>query len=312
MITRHYLRPHKVLMYIWKELVLALVSSSIALWLGTHYHYKWLLLNYAPFAVMGTALSIFLAFRTNSAYTRWSQAAQAWVTMQSASRFFVRVVKTVTNSHSNLPTYDKKKSDAFILEMGRRQIAWLHAVRLSLREQESWDELEPYLPKADYEQLLKMHNKPVYLMSRQGERLYEALSAGILQGFDNFQTETQLSALANAHAVTEQIKRITIPRPYGFFTHVFVQMYIAIAPAFLLGIFMAGGVAWMVIPMTLLIAFLFSPIDSLGGLIERPFANAINDVPISSIASRAERDILEVLGQKDLPEEAKPVKGSLY
>lgn len=312
MIVKRNLYPHKVISYIWKELALAAVTSSLALWLGTQYHYKWLALNYTPFAVLGTALSIFLAFRTNSAYTRWSQAAASWMTMQSSSRVFVRLIKTITNGHKNMPSYNKKMSDSFIEEMANRQIAWLNATRLTLRDQDSWDELKPYLSKEDFKTLQTMQNKPAYLMARQGERIYDALGSGILQGFDSFQLETQLSALANAQATTEQIKRITIPRPYGFFTHIFVQIYIAIAPAFLLGIFMAGGVSWAVIPMTILIAFLFAPIDSLGGIIERPFENAINDVPITAISRNAERDILEIIGKQNLPATITPDKGYLF
>lgn len=312
MVIRQRLRPHKVMGYIWKELTLGLVASSLALWLSSRYHFQWLGLNYAPFAVLGTALSIFLAFRTNSAYARWNQAAQAVGTMQNASRVFVRLIKTVTDGHSVLPNYDKKRSDAFIQEMGRRQIAWLHAVRLSLRDQSNWDELEPYLDKKEFRQLLTVQNKPIYLLSRQGERIYQALGAGILQGFDSFQLEVQLAALANAHATADQIKKIGVPRPYGFFTHIFVQLYIIIAPAFLLGLFAAGGVAWMVIPMTVLIAFLFAPIDGLGGLIEQPFANAANDVPITAITRDAERDILELLGETELPAPAEPDDGYLY
>ena len=312
MITRQRLRPHKVMTYIWKELVLAAVVSSVALWLGTQYHYKWLALNYAPFAVLGTALSIFLAFRTNSAYTRWSQAAASWMTMQSSSRVFVRLIKTITNGHKNLPTYNKKASDAYIEEVAQRQIAWINVVRLTLRDQDNWEEVEPYLTKDDFKAMKTMQNKPAYLMARQGERIYDALGSGILQGFDSLQLETQLSILATAQANTEQIKRITIPRPYGFFTHVFVQVYIAIAPAFLLGIFVASGVAWAVIPMTLLIAFLFAPIDALGGIIERPFENAVNDVPIAAISRNAERDILEVIGKHDLPAVVTPENGFLF
>lgn len=312
MVVRQHLRPHKVIRYIWKELLLAVVASSLALWLETQYHYNWLSLNYAPFAVLGTALSIFLGFRTNSAYARWSQAASSWMMMQSGSRVFVRLIKTITNGHKNLPSYDKKLSDAFIDEMARRQIAWLNAVRLTLRDQDTWDELKPFLSDNEFKALQTMQNKPVYLMARQGERIYDALGSGILQGFDSFQLETQLSALASAHTNTEQIKRITIPRPYGFFTHIFVQMYIIIAPAFLLGVFAASNTAWAVIPMTVLIAFLFAPIDSLGNIIEKPFENANNDVPISTISRNTERDILEIIGSHDLPEAVDPKADFLF
>lgn len=298
--------------YIWKELLLAAVVSTLALWLSTQYHYKWLMLNYTPFAVLGTALSIFLAFRTNSAYTRWNQAASSWMTMQSSSRVFVRLIKTIANGHKGLPIYNKKISDAFIEEIAQRQIAWINTVRLTLRDQENWNEIEPYLSKQDFKAMKTMQNKPAYLMARQGERVYDALASGVLQGFDSLQLETQLSILASAQASTEQIKRITIPRPYGFFTHVFVQIYIAIAPAFLLGLFTATGVAWIVIPMTVLIAFLFAPIDALGGIIERPFENAVNDVPITAISRNTERDILEVIGKHDLPDPVAPDNGNLF
>jgi putative membrane protein len=221
MIVRN-LRPHKVIRYTWKELTLGLISSTLILWLFYLGHYKWLTLNYAPFTVLGTALSNFLAFRSNSAYGRWNQAAQVWMTMRSSSRVFVRLIKTVVDGHSNLSTYNKKLSDRYIQEAAYRQIAWLYAVRLSLRESNNWDELKPYLSTKELAQLKKSQNKPVCLMARQGAMIYEGLQKGILQGFDSFQLETQLSALANAHATAEQIKEIPIPKPYGSFTQAFL------------------------------------------------------------------------------------------
>lgn len=312
MIVRKHFRPHKVIYYIWKELALATIASTAVLIVGTKLHPTWLQLNYAPFAALGTALSIFLGFRTNSAYARWNQASQAWASLRNSSRVFVRLVKTVSHGHANGPNYNKKATDNFIREVGRRQIACVHAIRLSLREQDDWQSLAQYITKQDYAGLQAAENKPAYLIARQGESIYDALQQGILQGFDSFQMETQLSAFANAFATVEQLKETTMPRPYGFFTHLFVQIYILIAPLFLFALFAVAHAAWMIIPMTLLIAFLLAPIDSLGNLIERPFENDVNDVPISAASRNTERDILEILGETNLPAKPQPVNGYLF
>jgi putative membrane protein len=49
-----------------------------------------------------------------------------------------------------------------------------------------------------------------------------------------------------------------------------------------------------------------------GAANEDPFENLVTDVPLSAICNTIERDLREMLGEKDLPEKLKPVDGYLF
>jgi putative membrane protein len=67
-----------------------------------------------------------------------------------------------------------------------------------------------------------------------------------------------------------------------------------------------------VIPTTLLIALYFRLIERVGAANEEPFANRVQDVPITALAINLERDLLELIDVPDRPAKAVPVDGYLW
>lgn len=149
-------------------------------------------------------------------------------------------------------------------------------------------------------------------MKRQGQRIYDGMANGILQGFDSFQIEGQLAALSTQQAVCERIKAIPIPRQYDYFTRLFVRVFVILLPFFLIKTLTADGVAWMVIPLTGIIAFLFTTIERTGAVNENPFENQITDVPLAAYCREIERDLRALVGETDLPPRLEPHDGYLF
>jgi ion channel-forming bestrophin family protein len=52
-------------------------------------------------------------------------------------------------------------------------------------------------------------------------------------------------------------------------------------------------------------------IETLGRDLKDPFENRPNDISMTAISITIERDLLEILGETDLPEPVEPVKGVL-
>ena len=63
---------------------------------------------------------------------------------------------------------------------------------------------------------------------------------------------------------------------------------------------------WLTLPFLLLISWVFYTMEQIGEYSENPFDNGVNDIPISSICRNIEIDILEMLGESDLPEKIQP------
>jgi ion channel-forming bestrophin family protein len=312
MIVKRNFDPRKVIGYVWQDVALALVVATAVYLAAVVLGWSFVALSFAPLGLLGTALSIFLAFRANTSFVRWGEAAQSWAAIGAASRILGRLLVTFTDSHRHTPQYKEEVAEAFKREMVYRQIAWVNALRLQLRDQSEWREVERFVPQAEAEQLQSQPNKPLFLMKRQGQRIYDAMASGTLQGFDSFQMEGQLAALAAQQAVCERIKSIPIPRQYDYFTRVFVRVFVILLPCFLIKTLIADGVAWLVIPLAGVVAFLFTTIERTGAVNEDPFENRITDVPLSAACREIERDLRALLGEADLPPRLEPQDGYLF
>ena len=82
-------------------------------------------------AMLGTALSILLGFRTNSSYDRWWEARKIWGTIVNDSRTWARQVTTVFALPKDS---DPKHMADMQREMVYRQIAWNYVFKDTLRK----------------------------------------------------------------------------------------------------------------------------------------------------------------------------------
>ena len=315
MIVKRNFHPLKIWAYI-KNQVLFILIWSLIVWLVFFFtQEKAMALNFTPIGILGSALAIFVAFRNNSAYGRWWEARTLWAGIVNSSRVFARLVITFTDSHSHQDNYNQDRSEAFKKSLVYKQIAWVHAMRLHLRGQNKWDEIEPFLNKQEYDLIKTKDHKPNAIHLLMGQQIYEAMANGTLGGFDSFQMEGQLLALTNYQGGTERIKNTPLPRQYDFFTRVFVILFALLLPFGLLGFFVSETlleVSWLIIPLSVLIAGVFIIMERTGAANEDPFENKITDVALTSLCNTIERNLKELLGETDLPEQLQPVKGYLY
>jgi putative membrane protein len=308
MILKRNFNPRKVVTYVRTDLILALLASVIVFILYNS-GLKSVALPFAPISVLGTALAIFLAFRNNTSYARWAEAAQSWYTLQAMSRVFARLIMTFVESHKHTPQYKPDQAPDFQKEMIFRHLAWCNSLRLHLRHQNDWQELRPFLSQAEFDDIQNKHNKPSYLLLMQGRRIYDAMASGMLQGFDSFQLEGCLLQFSQQQAACERLKMIPIPRQYDYFTRLFLRTFIILLPFFLLS---AVTIPWLIIPLTLLLAFIYAMVERIGVVNENPFENQITDVPLSAICTHIERDLKEMLNYPELPDTPKAKEGYLF
>ncbi len=311
MIVKRNFDPRKVIRYVWKEVAVAALVAGVVYALHEVYGARKVGLSFTPLGVLGTALSIFLGFRASSAFARWGEAAAAWASVTSASRIFTRLVVTFVDAHRHTPQYRAEAAEAFKRSMIERHLAWVNALRLSLRGEKTWEEIDRFLSEEERAALARRSNKTAYLLVLQGKQIYEAMASGVLQGFDSFQMEGQLAALSALQATCERLKHIPVPRQYDYFTRLFVRIFAIVSPFFLMKTVAADGVAWLVVPLSALLAFLFTTIERTGALNEDPFEGKITDVPLSAFCRDVERDARELLGEAEIPPRLAPQEGYL-
>ena len=315
MITKRNFDPLKVWGYIKGPLSLTLVWSLIC-WAGyTYGGLKSLALPFQTTALLGSALAIFVAFRNNSAYGRWWEARQIWGGIVNASRVLTRLVITFADSHAHQENYVPEKSQTFKKEMVYLLISWVHAMRFQLRDQDQYGELRQYLNDDEFQRMMASSNKPNILAMLMGQKIYQAMSNGTLAGFDSFQLEGQLLALVNLQGSAERIKNTPLPRQYDYFTRVFVLLFALILPPGLLSLFSTGATLqplWIIVPLSLIIAGVFVVMERTGAANEDPFENKVTDIPLTALCNNIERDVLEMLGERELNRPAKMVPENGY
>lgn len=309
MIVKRNFNPLKVMDYVKSELAFSLLVSIGVLVLYPQHEIG---LPFSIAGILGSALAIFIAFRNNNSYGRWWEARSLWGGITNSSRVLGRLVITFSESHSKQPNFDLQRSENFKRNMIYKIIAWAHALRLHLRKQESWEDLSPFLNKEEMDGLMANQNKPNYLHLITGRRIYEAMADGTLGGFDSFQMEGQLLALANFQGGCERIKNTPLLRQYHFFTQVFMYVFILLLPFSLIGDFMKLNLPFLVVPVSLVISFVFAVIGKVGEVNEDPFENRITDVPLNALCMGIERDLREMLGETDLPPKPEPENGYLF
>lgn len=311
MIVKRNFNPVRVVQYVKTELALSVVISVTVYLLHVQQIYS-MTIPFSVAAILGSALAIFIAFRNNSSYSRWWEARTLWGGIINSSRVLARLIITFTDSHSHQPNYDKTRGDLFKKEAIYKVIAWVHALRLHLRKQDSWETLKPFLSEQEYVLAAKSENKPNCIHLLTGRAIYHAMANGTLGGFDSFQMEGQLLSLANYQGGCERIKNTPLLRQYDYFTRVFLYTFIFMLPFSLIGDFIKLNLDFWMIPVSVIISFVFAIIGKVGEVNEDPFENRITDVPLTALCNTIERDLKEMLGEEELPLKTLPENGFLY
>ncbi len=280
MIVKRNFNPIRVIQYVKTEIAFAILVS-LSVYELHYYGFMAITLPFSIAAILGSALAIFIAFRNNSSYSRWWEARTLWGGIINSSRVMARLIITFSDSHSQQANYDKERSEEFKREMIYKLIAWAHSLRLHLRRQGDVSELENFLSAQEYEFIRNAQNKPNQVHMLTGKKIYEAMANGTLGGFDSFQIEGQLLALANYQGGCERIKNTPLLRQYDFFTRLFLYTFMLLLPFSLIGDFSKMNLGYLVVPVSIIISFVFSIIGKVGEVNEDPFENRITDVPLT-------------------------------
>jgi ion channel-forming bestrophin family protein len=268
-----------------------------------------------PFSIagiLGSALAIFIAFRNQSSYARWWEARTIWGGIINNSRIFARQIIANVDNAVTIGKATKSDADSFKKEMIDRQIAFAHSLRLHLRRQNNLEEFEHLLSKDEFAEIKQKQNRPNILLHQQGLRIKEAMQKEMLGAFDNISMEPNLATFSNWQGACERIKNTPLPMNYQYFTKLFLYVFIFVLPICLIGDFAKMNIDFMVIPVSFTICFVFAVMNRVGEINENPFENQMSDIPMTALCNTIERDLKEMLGERNLPSKLEPIDGYLF
>lgn len=247
-------------------------------------------------SVLGIAVAILLGFRNNEAYNRYWEARTAWGNLTNASRNFAAQVTGYVQPPQMQEQASPDVTDIHS-ELIYRNLAFLNALRLQLRQEVSWEELTPFLSDQEFQALSKAVNKATLLNQWQSRRLQELYRSGWIERQAYiFGLMESIKAFFAAQGACERIKTTPLPRQYGFFTKAFVWVFVLLLP---LGLVQQLG--WGTLPIYVVFATIFTVAEHIGSRTEEPFSREPEDVAMSTICRNIEIDLRQQLGESSIP-----------
>lgn len=254
-------------------------------------------LNLQTMSLLGVALGIFLGFRNNAAYDRYWEGRRLWGSLVNTSRSLAR------NLTAYLPPTVPR---ATLTRLVYWQVAFVHSLRLHLRNQSPAESLEPFVPRAVLSTVVSSHNVPNEVLMQLALELQTLLNEGSLDEYRFVELTRHINALSDIQGGCERIKNTPIPYSYTVIIHQVVALYVLSLPFGLV-----GSVHYITPIVVLIIAYAFLGLDAVGDEIEDPFGEDLNDLPLSALSRTIELNLREMLRESELPPLLKPHDGVL-
>mgnify|MGYP000156205777 CR=1 FL=1 len=266
-----------------------------------HYHYPALFerVTFAPLLLLGVALSLFLGFRNNACYDRWWEARKQWGQLLADSRSLSRQVISFIDERSEGGA-DMQKRMVYL------SIAFNHALRHELRQTDPWQDIEKYLAANDVEKLRQVQNLPDAIIRMMGRELGHCRHKSLLSDFLVQSLDDHINSMVKVQAACERIKNTPLPFAYSLLVRRTAYLYCFILP---FGIVVALG---SITPLFCgIIAYAFFGFDALSEQLEKPFSLSANGLALNAMSRMLEINLLDSLGETDLPEPIKAINHCL-
>ena len=312
-----------------RRLYLVLALASIPVVVYQLFGQKWIALPWSVAALLGTATSFIVGFKNAQTYNRTVEAQQVWTAIASASRYWGMLCR------------DLPASSGSIKPLVHRHLAWLTALRYELRGERVWEsvrganaeyrdthyvvpetqsplavELAKYLPESELAQLATAPNKAASLLGMQSGTIKTLFASQALHVTHHAEMQRTLKDLIDQQTRAERIKNFPYPRQYATINTIFVWCFASLLPFCIVREFdrlnetvsgvLAGQMAWLAVPFSALVSWMYVSLDLVGESTENPFEGGANDVPISHISRLLEIELRESLGETDLPSLPRP------
>lgn len=285
--------------------------------------------------VIGTAVAFYVGFKNNQAYDRMWEARKIWGAIVNSSRAWGMYIDGFI---SNLFA-DEKRSDQDLKKIKTRliyrHIAWLYCLRSQLLVATPWEhasqaghigrtakyyqkhfgvgliddqitryELGHYLLPEEHDRLINNVNTATQIINEQSRELRELREKGLIDDFRHMELEQLLYHFYEHQGKCERIKKFPLPRQYANMSRYFVGIFIIILPFSLIPEMMTLGDwgIWASIPIATLTCWVYLMMEVVGDYSENPFQGMANDIPMLSLCRTIEIDLLEMLGEEELPQ----------
>lgn len=330
----HKFTLRQVLMWTRREIFVFLVIGALPTVAYELLDCKRLVLPWLPIALVGTAVAFLVGFKNNATYDRLWEARKIWGAIVNASRTWGIMARDLPMCAQA----DEAELRAVQRRLVLRHVAWLTALRYQLRTPRMWEnmtkpynrefqrtfkvpehggdlreQLSFYLNAEELDKVLATANSAAQLLAAQSTDIRDLHVKGMLSDYRHVQLARLLGALYDEQGKCERIKNFPYPRQFATANLYFVRLFIVLLPFGMLREFAGLGdhLVWLTIPFTALVAWVFHTMEKIGEATENPFEGNANDIPMAALSRTIEIDLLQMIGEPQVPEPLKPVNDIL-
>lgn len=307
----------EILVWTRRDLLFMTLVASVPAILYFGFGWSWLEVPWVPVAMLGTASAFTVGFRNNATYARTWEARQVWGSIVNTSRSWAIMVRDVPGIGDDARTFV------------HRHIAWLTALRYQLRERRAWENvdrpdnkrfqeryftiperdgalathLEHLLGAAEATEVTTHTNRATAVLAQQSAHLGRIAAASRIDSVQHMALLRQLESLFEHQGRCERIKNFPYPRQFATLNYWFIRLFVWVLPFGMWQEFrkLGDASAWLSIPFSILVAWIFLVLEKIGESTENPFEGSANDVPISTLSRTIEIDLRQLLGEADIP-----------
>jgi len=253
-------------------------------------------------SILGTAISLILAFRTKQSYDRWWEARKVWGAIVNDSRTLIRDIITFTHLKKE-SLKDSQEDNVFV----ERQVAWCYSLGQSLRGLNPLMGLKNILKTdpADYEYIKDHHNVPNALLMLHNYDIKQLMEDGKIDSIQQVALAEVTARLCDSMGKCERIKNTVFPKTYTMFVEYLLYLFIILLP---FGVMDFS--AWFQIPLTIFVSMAFFLLERTAVHMQDPFENRPTDTPVTTLAQTIELNLHQMI-EEDMDKKP-PVNKEFY
>ncbi|HEY0332549.1 MAG TPA: bestrophin family ion channel [Stenotrophomonas sp.] len=286
--------------------------------------WHWLAVPWSVIFLLGTTVALTAGFKNTQTYNRLWEAQQVWASITAMSRLWGAM------SRDYLSDGDDSRRLVY------RHLAWLTSLRYQMRDSKAWEtqkqapsveyrkhfqvpereraleaEIAKYVSPEEKSRILIAPGKATEVLGLQSESLKAMLQAGRIPVGSFVELQKVLREFHDQQAKSERLKNYPYPRQYAIINAIFVRILCLLLPLGMIDLLvpmnavvggaLAGQMAWLAIPLSVLVSWMYASLDQVGDSSANPFEGGANDIPISQICTGIEVDLRQLLGEADVP-----------
>lgn len=320
--------------HLWWLVAYMLIVAILYQLVGWH----WISIPWLPVSLVGTAVAFYVGFKNNQSYDRVWEARKIWGAIVNSSRSWGVMV----NSYVKNGQYSDEEIKRIKTNLIYRHIAWLYTFREQLLVPTQWEhvslnhhfariatrrrdnfgvgQFQDYLNEKQQQNYFANEkdwetaaNKATQIINLQSQDLALLEEREILHMRRQLDLQTILNDFYDHQGRAERIKKFPLPRQYANLSFIFNCIFIFLLPLGIVAEFAKLGQAgvWLMIPFGTIVGWIYVVMELIGDYSENPFEGLGTDIPMLSICRTIEIDLLQILGETDLPKPIEPVNDVL-